>query len=95
MGVRHHMESPKRITMVEVRLLVDRMVKLVSGVGELFPASDIVYMTMFPRHVDKCCDKVDHMMDNEIVVLDSLRRDVDRGVVETLKDSHTKIRVLE
>jgi hypothetical protein len=93
--VRYHMENPKRITMAEKRQLVDRMVKLVSGTNELFPETDVVYVTMFPRHVDRCCDRTDHMTDNDIVIVDNLRRDVDRDIVDTLRDTDRRIRILE
>jgi hypothetical protein len=93
--VRYHMENPKRITMAEKRQLVDRMLKLVSGTNELFPETDVVYVTMFPRHVDRCCDRTDHMTDNDIVIVDNLRRDVDRDIVDTLRGVDRRIRILE
>jgi hypothetical protein len=93
--VRYHMENPKRITMAEKRQLVDRMVKLVSGTKELFPETEVVYVTMFPRHVDRCCDRTDHMTDNDILIIDNLRRDVDRDIVDTLRDVDRRIRILE
>jgi hypothetical protein len=93
--VRYHMEDPKRITMVEKRLLVDRVVKLVSGVQELFPETEVVYMTMFPRHVDRYCDSQEHMTDNDTVIMDNIRRDVDRDIIDSLRDMDRKIRVLE
>jgi hypothetical protein len=93
--VRYHMETPKRITMGEKRLLVDRVVKLVKGVNELFPETEIVSVTMFPRHVERCCDKTEHMTDHDTVIMDNLRRDVDRDVVETLRDIQKKVRILE
>ncbi len=79
--VRYHMENPKRITMAEKRQLVDRMVKLVSGTNELFPETEVVYVTMIPRHVEKCCGRMDHMTDNDTVITDNLRRDVDRELL--------------
>jgi hypothetical protein len=40
-------------------------------------------------------NKSDHMTENDIVVMDNLRRDVDRDIVDTLKDMGKNIRVLE
>ncbi len=93
--VRYHMTEPKRISMVEKRTLVDRMVRLVSGVTDLFPETEVVYVTMFPRHVERCCDMNDHMTENDTVVMDNLRRDVDRDIVDTLRDMGKNIHVLE
>jgi hypothetical protein len=91
--VRHHMEDPRRITMVEKRLLADRVVKLESGVKELFPETEVVYMTTFPRHVDKCCDNPEHMTDNDTVIMDNIRRDVDRDIIDSLRDMDKNIRI--
>jgi hypothetical protein len=89
------MQEPRRISMVEKRQLVDRMVSLIKGAGELFPESVLVYMTMFPRHVERCCEKDGHMKLSDIVGLDSVRRDVDRDVIEMMIGSDRELRVVE
>ncbi len=81
--------------MVEKRQLVDRMVSLIKGAGELFPKSVLVYMTMFPRHVERCCEKDSHMKMSDIVGLDNVRRDVDRDVIEMMVDNDKGLRVVE
>jgi hypothetical protein len=93
--VRYHMDEPRKISMVEKRQLVDRVVRLVREAHELFPESLIVYVTMFPRHVEKCCEKEGHMKTADIIGLDSVRRDVDRDVIEMLHDLDKDIRVLQ
>jgi hypothetical protein len=35
------------------------------------------------------------MTDNDIVIVDNLRRDVDRDIVDTLRDADRRIRILE
>jgi hypothetical protein len=65
------------------------------GVRELFPETEIAYVTMFPRNVERCCNKTGHMTDNDTVIMDNLRRDVDRDVVETQRDTSKKVRILE
>jgi hypothetical protein len=93
--VRYHMQDPRKISMVEKRQLVDRVVKLVRGAQELFPESVIVYLTMFPRHVERCCEKDGHMKTSDTVGLDSVRRDVDRDVTEMLHDWDKDVKVLQ
>jgi hypothetical protein len=93
--VRYHMQEPRKISMVEKRQLVDRVVRLVRESQELFPESMIVYVTMFPRHVEKCCEKEGHMRTVDIIGLDSVRRDVDRDVVELLHDLDKDIKVVQ
>jgi hypothetical protein len=93
--VRYHMQEPRRISMVEKRQLVDRVVALIKGAGELFPESILAYMTTFPRHVERCCEKDSHMTMVDVVGLDSVRRDVDRDVIEMMVDSDKEFRVVE
>jgi hypothetical protein len=93
--VRYYMQEPRKISMVEKRQLVDRVVKLVRGAQELFPESVIVYMTMFPRHVERCCEKDGHMRTSDIVGLDSVRRDVDRDVIEMFHDLEQDVKVVQ
>jgi hypothetical protein len=88
------MQEPRRITMVEKRQLVDRVVNLVRGAQELFPESVLVYMTMFPRHVERCCDKDGHMRTSDVIGLDSVRRDVDRDVIEMFQDTDQDVKVI-
>jgi hypothetical protein len=92
--VRYHMQDPRKISMVEKRQLVDRVVRLVRESQELFPESMIVYVTMFPRHVEMCCEKDGHMRTADIIGLDSVRRDMDRDVVELLQDLNKDIKVV-
>ncbi len=90
--VRYHLEDPRKLTMVvEKWTVVDMMVRLLSGARELLLEAGIAYVTMFPRHVDRCCDKDGHMTENDIVSLGSVRRDVDRDVIEMLKDYTRKL----
>jgi hypothetical protein len=93
--VRYHMQEPRKISMVEKRQLVDRVVRLVREAHELFPESLIVYVTMFPRHVEKCCEKEGHMKTADIIGLDSVRRDVDRDVIEMLQDWDKDVKVVQ
>ncbi len=93
--VRFHMQEPRKISIVEKIQLVDRVVKLVKGAHELFPESVVVYVTMFPRHVERCCEKEGHMKTSVIVGLDSVRRDVDRDVIEMLHDWDKDVKVVQ
>jgi hypothetical protein len=45
--------------------------------------------------MEKCCGRTDHMTDNDTVIADNLRRDVDRDIVDTLRDADRRIRILE
>ncbi len=50
-------------------------------------------MTMFPRHVEPRCDS--HMSAEDVLVMDSVDRDVDRDVIEMLNNREESVTVLE
>jgi hypothetical protein len=66
-NILHIVKSPI-VTELELgdRLMLDRYSsftphKMTNGAGELFPEAVVVYISTFPRHVEKCCDKSGHM----------------------------------
>jgi hypothetical protein len=48
-------------------------------------------MAMFPRHVEECC--VDHMTEEDVEVVDSIRREVDRDVEELIRELDGTVKV--
>jgi hypothetical protein len=60
-----HMTEPTKLTMGERRQVVDRTVELVVGVQKEFPFAEVWYLTMFPRHVVRCCGKDSHMSEDD------------------------------
>jgi hypothetical protein len=90
---RFHLSRPRKIGMVERRDLVDRTVRLIRGAQATFPWAEVSYVTMFPRHVEPCCEK--HMTQEDVWVMDSVRRDVDRDIVDMLGDGDDGVSVIE
>jgi hypothetical protein len=88
-----HMTQPRRIAMSERRDLVDRVVRMIRGAQALFPWSEVSYVTMFPRHVEPCC--VAHMTCEDVWMMDSVRRDVDKDIIEMLMDNDEGVSVIE
>jgi hypothetical protein len=88
-----HMTQPRRIAMSERRDLVDRVVRLIRGTQALFPWSEVSYATMFPRHVEPCC--ASHMTCEDVWMMDSVRRDVDKDIIELLMDNDEGVSVIE
>jgi hypothetical protein len=62
---------------------------------ELFPEATVVYATMFPRHVERCCDRVGHMSEEDVLMADGIRRDIDRDIKEMTMDMGKGVRVLD
>jgi hypothetical protein len=97
MEVRYHMVDPKKISMGEKRQVVDRVrvIKILKGAGELFPESVVMYMIMFPRHVERCCEREGHMTEEDVWVANGVRRDIDRDIKEMVIDMGQKISVMD
>jgi hypothetical protein len=84
--VRYHMTDPRRISMSERR---GQTVGLIRNIQECLPESQVCYVSMFPRHVTSCC--MEHMTDDDVWVVDGIRRDVDKDIVEMLKDRNRTV----
>jgi hypothetical protein len=53
----------------------------------------VVYLTMFPRSVRECCRS--HMTDEDVWLLDGVRRDVNRDIVDRLTDKGSKVETVD
>jgi hypothetical protein len=54
---------------------------------------DVAYVTMFPRFVRECCR--DHMTDEDVWLLDGVRQDVNKDIVDRLTDKGIKVETVE
>ncbi len=72
---------------------MDKVGLVVGEVQMVFPTAEIMYVTMFPRFVEVCCK--DHMTEDNVVVVDSIRSEVDRDVEELLQEMDGTIRVVQ
>jgi hypothetical protein len=52
-----------------------------------------LHATMFPRFVERCCG--DHMTDEDVWLVDGIRRDVNREVKEGLIDSGAGVELVD
>jgi hypothetical protein len=95
MEVRYHMTNPKKISLNEKRQTVDRVAKVLKGSVELFPEAVVTYVTMFPRHVERCCDRIGHMNEEDVLLADGIRRDIDRDIREMTLDMGKGVRVMD
>jgi hypothetical protein len=90
----YHLTDPVKLTMTEkaelVEKMVDMMVDMKRCVGE---DVRIVHVTMFPRFVEQCCRE--HMTDEDVWLMDGIRRDVNREVKDMLLESGYDIEVVD
>jgi hypothetical protein len=93
--VGYHLTDPVKVTMGERRQVIDRTVELMEQLQGRFPFADVWYVTMFPRHVVRCCDRVSHMSEDDCWLVNGFRKGVDADVVEELEERVVGARVME
>ncbi len=86
----YHLTDPVKITMTEKAELVEKMVDMKRSVGE---DVRIVHVTMFPRFVEQCCRE--HMTEEDVWLLDGIRRDMNREVKDMLLESGYDVEVFD
>jgi hypothetical protein len=75
-SVEYHMTEPERVTLSEKRELVDMVVELFRRIAERLPGVQLVYITMFPRFITRCCREPGHMTKEDSWVLNGYRKAV-------------------
>jgi hypothetical protein len=95
MESRYHLTEPVRISMAERRELAVRTGRMVGRIQEVAGVEEVVYITMFPRHVDRCCGREGHMTEGDCLSMASLRLDMDRDILEEMRDRGVRVKVVE
>jgi hypothetical protein len=85
-SVEYHMTEPERVTLSEKRELIDNVVELFRRIGEGLPGIQLVYITMFPRHITRCCREAGHMTKDDSIFLNGYRKSVENEIVEELEE---------
>jgi hypothetical protein len=90
----YHLTDPVKITMTEKAELVEKMVDMMVDMKRTVGGEvRVVHVTMFPRFVEQCCR--DHMTEEDVWLLDGIRRDVNRETKDMLLESGYDIEVVE
>jgi hypothetical protein len=93
-SVRYHLTDPVKITMAEKAELVDKVVTFVEDIRDMTDDKvRVVVLTIPPRFVKPCCR--DHMTDEDVWLLDGLRRDVNREIRDEVTERGLKVEVVE
>ncbi len=90
-SVEYHMTEPERVTLSEKRERIDTVVELFRRIGEGLPGIQLVYITMFPRHITRCCREAGHMSREDSLVLNGYRKFVESDIVEELEESGVQV----
>jgi hypothetical protein len=57
---------------------------MVRGIREEYKSSEIVYIGLLPRHLERCCEEKGHMQGEDIVIMHGARREFDKMVRERI-----------
>jgi hypothetical protein len=90
-SVEYHITEPERVTLSEKRELIDMVVELFRRIGEGLPGVQLVYITMFPRFITRCCREAGHMTKEDSWVLNGYRKSVESDIVEELEESGVQV----
>jgi hypothetical protein len=72
---------------------VDSVTKVWGEIRKTFPEAEATYLTMFPRFVVECCDL--HMTKDDVVVTDGIRRDIDKDIVDGIREQDRTASILQ
>ena len=75
-----HLTEPARLSMIERAGEVRLVEELVKVCREAVPEARVIYLSMCPRHVVKCCAKQENMTEDDSWSLENQRREVDMEV---------------
>jgi hypothetical protein len=93
-NVTYHLTDPVKITMTEKADLVEKMVDMMVDMKRTVGGEvRIVHVTMFPRFVEQCCRE--HMAEEDVWLLDGIRRDVNRETKDMLLESGYDVEVVD
>jgi hypothetical protein len=90
--VEYHMTEPAKISMGEKEKIVGLMEYMVDELRKDYQGSDILYVGLMPRHIERCCTEKSHMEGEDIVMLHGSRREFDRQVKNRLGE---KVEIVE
>jgi hypothetical protein len=90
----YHLTDPVKITMTEKAELVEKMVDMMVDMKRTVGGEvRVVHVTMCPRFVEQCCRE--HMTEEDVWLLDGIRRDVNREVKDMLLESGYEVDVVD
>jgi hypothetical protein len=93
-NVTYHLTDPVKISMMEKAELVEQVVDLLGQVKSLGGNNvRVIHLTMFPRFTRECCKG--HMTDEDVWLLDGVRRDVNKDIVDMLTVKDMGVETLE
>jgi hypothetical protein len=76
----YHLTEPARRTKKEKEQMVNLVYGLLRGIKKISGNTQVVYVGLFPRHIDLCCRENGHMRGEDVMMMHNERRDFDQAV---------------
>ena len=91
METAYHLVEPVKLTMCERKLVAQVLAGIVRKCRELWPLVEVFYLTIFPRHVEKCCADRGHMGDLDPQVIQTSRLDLEEDISDEIRRAGEKV----
>ena len=91
----YHLNEPTRMTICERGQVASVMVQVVKACKEVWPGADIYYTGTMPRFVDRCCAKNDHMTEDDPIMINNCRKDLDKEIISMMVGGRMEVTVLD
>jgi hypothetical protein len=80
----YHLTEPVRMTLCERSQVASVVCQIVRECRKAWPLAEIYYCGIYPRFVEKCCERKDHMSGEDPLVINNSRKELDREVENLL-----------
>ena len=76
----YHLTEPVKITLGEKARLTKWTIDLLGHCRRIHSESKVAYVGLYPRFIDRCCDREGHMDNDDIWVMHNMRREFDNDI---------------
>jgi hypothetical protein len=90
----YHLTEPVRMTLCERSQVASVVKQIAQECRKAWPLAEIFYCGTFPRFVGKCCDRKDHMCEDDPLVINNSRKELDREVENQLLRGGIDVKVV-
>jgi hypothetical protein len=80
--VEFHLTEPARRTTRDKEYLVNLVYGLMRGIRKMCGNTKVVYVGLFPRHLEQCCREEGHMRAEDVLTMHGGRKEFDETVRE-------------
>jgi hypothetical protein len=80
----YHLTEPARMTLCERSQVASVVCQVARECRKAWPLAEIYYCGIYPRFVEKCCERKDYMSGEDPLVINNSRKELDREIENLL-----------